>query len=1055
MGLIVNLLGPFQVFSGENPETPILWPRKQTKQLFKILISQRGSIFSQDQLIELLFSDLPVDRASNNLHKRISELRKTLEPDRIRGEQSRYVQSPSQGNYSFIADAPCVIDMEEFSIAIKTGESAKHDERWRDAIVAFENALSLYAGDYLEEDLYEEWAQNPRQGLKQDCAIAYSCSAISLIHLGQYEKAAAICQQALEHMPTQEDFYFHKMRSHAYRCETQQALATYERCVIVLKEELGVSPSPEIQELYHQIWQGKITKPRPDVPNNIPEPLTRFVGRESEQKEIQKRLTSQDCRLLTLSGPGGIGKTRLALQVAIEGLGTTKDGVFWIELAAVHNEKEIVFAIGSSMSFRFSGKDEPKSQLLEFLKEKELLLSLDNFEQLTNYASLVSDLLANCPKIKCIITSREPLGLLGENLIELRGLSIPPIAEDEALHQYGASSLFIESSLRLDSNFAQFEPFAPAITQICRLVDGHPLAIEMAGSWTRLMTPDRIADEIERNINFLATRSANVPERHRSIRAVFTSTWDRLSAIEREGFMKLSLFRGGFVEDAAGTVAEVSLDQLTALLERSLLIHSRSKDRFEIHELLRQFGIEELEASGLSDKFRARHLSYYIKLAESSENELRGPNHTDWIDRLERERGNFNNALDWALSNSNPGGGVQLASSLALFWEIHGLYSEGRTWLERAISIDADIPEKLAAKTFRWAGMIAARQADFEPCKAHLNEAIAIYEKTNDGDGLARALYILGAVHREFSLHNEAKAYLKQSLELYEELGDIRGIGDACNVLAIVYRDARKYEVAEQLYSRSLKLFREFGEKDRIASGLQNLGYLKHKLGETALAIEMLEESIEISLETGNRAKLVRTYGDLGNILSNYGKYDKARIALVKSVELGEEVGLMYSLMLAHLNLGWLDYEEGNLEDSIQQIETGLAIADRLENHNYVAWFQAQWALIDCERSDFSNARNRLQISYECYDGGDPGFNILQLLGISRVYIAEGECFLATQLLAAIESRAAHVKSYAATVRERYLHVVRKELSKQDYQEALQQGGNLEIKDAMRLAFGE
>ncbi|UCC86777.1 MAG: helix-turn-helix domain-containing protein, partial [Anaerolineales bacterium] len=441
-------------------------------------------------------------------------------------------------------------------------------------------------------------------------------------------------------------------------------------------------------------------EPRPAPPrpaSNLPIPPTPLIGRQPELTALARMLCEPQCRLLTLTGTGGIGKTRLALELAFTRRDLFPDGVYFVSLASFTSPEFIAPTIGEALGLRFSGVLDPKAQILDYLREKSLLLVLDNLEHLLEGGGLLAQMLQQAPHVKLLVTSRERLNLQGEWLFDIQGLPVPAPDQIDRAEEYSAVALFLQSAWRAQVGFELKDEERPWVARICQLVEGAPLAIELAAAWVRVLTCREIAQEIERNLDFLAASARDLPERHRSMRAAFDHSWRLLSDEERRALSQLSVFRGGFTREAAEKVAGAPLPLLSSLVSKSLA-QPVAEGWFDLHELVRQYAEAHLDTvseghtmvPGHADGFAARqaHAAYYLALVEQAAPQLFGPEQVAWLQRLEHEYDNIRAALAWLLKADGRDttwrveAALRLTGPLARFWHGHH-FNEGRRWLEQ------------------------------------------------------------------------------------------------------------------------------------------------------------------------------------------------------------------------------------------------------------------------------------------------------------------------------------------------------------------------------------
>ena len=456
----------------------------------------------------------------------------------------------------------------------------------------------------------------------------------------------------------------------------------------------------------------------------MPTPTTSFVGRSEELARIRDLLANPHCHLLTIIGPGGIGKTRLALQAAADQFSNFPDGIYFVPLAGVGSSDLIAAAIANALPASFSEAENLRDRVIRYLRRRQMLLLLDNFEHLLAGVDLLIDVLQAAPSVKLLVTSRERLNVQEEWALTLGGLTVPPKEATDPLENYSAVELFIERARQAQTNFA-LGAEAEAVRAICQRVEGMPLGLELAASWLRAMTCQQIAAQMDSSLDFLRTPLRNVPERHRSLRVMFEQSWRLLSADEQAVLMKLTVFRGGFGLEAAEAVAGASLSILAGLADKSLLRLNPS-GRYDLHELLRQFAADKLaEIDGLAAAVNRRHLEYFSYLADEAEAHLYGPRKEAWFDRLEVEHDNLRAALAWTLRSKEAEAGLHLAGALGFFWEHRGYPHEGGEWLEKLLSIASDVPSATRAKALRVAGSLAGGLGNDDLGRTYCEESSA------------------------------------------------------------------------------------------------------------------------------------------------------------------------------------------------------------------------------------------------------------------------------------------------------------------------------------------
>ncbi len=619
----------------------------------------------------------------------------------------------------------------------------------------------------------------------------------------------------------------------------------------------------------------------------LPAQATSFVGREGELSEIAALLRDPACRLLTLVGAGGIGKTRLALQAAHDQLPRFSNGVYFVPLQPLTSSDLLPSAIASALKITFYGSDEPRLQIIHYLREKHLLLILDNFEHLLDGVGLLSDILEAAPEVKLLVTSRERLNVQEEWTLMVDGLAFPDGKADHALGSYEAVQLFVQRARQVQSGFSLKEN-AEAVKSICQQVEGMPLGIELAVSGLRVMTCPQIAEQMAQSMNFLATPLRNVPERHRSIRAAFEQSWKLLSEDEQKVLMRLSVFRGGFDLEAAGEVADATLPTLASLADKSL-IRVQPSGRYDLHELLRQFATDKLMEAGESEAAARKHLDYFMKLAEEMEADLFSPRQQDWLERMTVENANLRAALGFALSAGNAESGLRMAGALGWFWHILCYWEEGRKWLEPLLEIETEVSPSVRAYALYQAGDLATINNDHDHARLRLDQALDLARKIGDKRSIAWSLSAQGYLAGIQSRTAEAKPVLEEALVLLREMNDKWGIFHTLFRLAMAQSDSWERYMA--LNSEALALARTAGAGVNIAWGLTFVAIGSHIQGDSWQADGLLKEAVSKFRAVHDRWGMICALDWIGIVTEDQGDYIRSRAAFKESVQIQLELG--------------------------------------------------------------------------------------------------------------------------------------------------------------------
>lgn len=684
-------------------------------------------------------------------------------------------------------------------------------------------------------------------------------------------------------------------------------------------------------------------------PYSAPLPPTPIIGREYELKIVKQHLHDLECRLLTLTGPGGVGKTRLALEAAYQLRDTFRHGVYAVLLAGTSSPAFIVSAIADSLGLKFSGASELIEQLVKFLTGKQILLVLDNLEHLLEGIEWLDDLLERSPNVKLLVTSREQLNLRSEWVLEVDGLPVPSTIETDTPELNSGVALFVQRARQTNLNFSLEADDLPAIKRICQLVVGLPLGLELAATWVRVMSVGEIAREIERNMDFLTTTARDVSKRHRSIRAVFDHSWNLLSDEERRAIMHLSVFRGGFTRLAAERVSGASLSLIASLAAKSL-IRRDSVGRFDQHELIRQYAREHLIKSGQLDDVCNRHLTFFLSLAEESRSKLRGSEQQGWLNRLEHEQDNLRAALEWSLrydgstDDISPAveqtmqAALKLASELYLFWRRRGQWSEGRKWLHRALTQSARMPvnhERVEA--LNAAVLLAVEQADTQAARELADQNLSISRQIGDPYGIARAINSLGLVLWKQKDFDTAHFYCQQALAEFRKLNRPLDIADTLRALGHIATNQDDLESAQVYLEECQIIFHEHNNQIEAYAALSDLGLLAYLRQDFPTALSCLRKSLGFFRELGQAEGTELTLNRLGDVARCQNDYDEAKRCYEESLIMCREIGDKDGIPSVLHNLGYVAQHWGENAKAMELFREGLAIHIEMGNQAGIA----------------------------------------------------------------------------------------------------------------------
>lgn len=892
---------------------------------------------SREVLANLLWDERSQTRALANLRVLLTSLRQHLDAHIIVDRQTVAVNQET----SWLDAA----ELEQQLAAAR--ERERREGRLSGAVAAqLEGALALYRGRFLEGFYirdsrgFEEWVALQQESLQRQVIEALSDLMNFFLDRGEYTTAIKHASRLLSLDPFYEEAHRQLMRALALTGQRHTALAQYETCRRILADELGVEPAAETTALYEQIrdketWgQGEREKAhvvRFSRPHNLPVQLTPFLGREQELAQIAECLAQPAYRLLTLVGPGGVGKTRLAIQAAAAHARAFRDGVCFVPLESVNAAEFLVPAIVTALDLPVSDQSPPKVQLLNYLRERHILLVLDNFEQLLEGTDLLLETLRVAPHVVMLVTSRERLRLQAETLFRIQGLPFPPSDAEANVAGFGAVQLFLDRARRVDKGFTLSAQTATGVIRVCRLVEGIPLALELAAAWVQELDCEAIARGIERSLDFLTTNMRDVPARHRSLRAVFEHSWALLSASQQAVLRRLSVFRGGFSGDAAAHVAHATPAVLTALVDKSLL-RVTPAGRYDLHELVRQYAAEKL--AQLPDEVaRAhnRHCGYYTTFLEQREADLRGKWQVEARRAIDADIDNVRAAWDRAVTRRRTDSIGRCLEGLYRFYLASGRLQDGFNAFEQAArrlpTRDEagalwDETEELTywRARVRWANF-AFDLGRFEQASALIEECVPALSGLGTPGELVPALNCLGAVRIEQGRYAEAQAILEEGLALARQVDDRAGQIVLLQHLGAVAFDHEAYDQAERYHRERLAIAREVGDQTNIAYAINHLGAVAYMLGRYREARDHYQEGLQIWEALGDRWGMCQAHANLGEVACDLGDCLTAANHLHMALKLATDLGATASVLYVLFALARLLAHEGERERAVELLE--------------------------------------------------------------------------------------------------------------------------------------
>ncbi|HEX6384642.1 MAG TPA: BTAD domain-containing putative transcriptional regulator [Anaerolineae bacterium] len=965
--LRLTLLGTFQATVNQEPVTGFAYDK--VRALLAYLAVESDYPHRRDALTGLFWPEQSDTAARLSLNQAIYTLRKSLGDKQ--GNKVPFILT-DRTSVQLNPAAAVWLDAREFEKRVTAGSKLETAD-----VQQLQKAIFLYRGDFLrglsldDSPAFDDWLALTRERLHRLALEALDYLAQYETRRGQWDQALTYARRQVELEPWREEAHRQIMLLLARTGDYNGALTQYDTCRAVLAEELAIEPMPETASLYRRI----VAVRGGDHRHNLP-PTTELIGREADLQHLKQLLAHPDKRLISLVGPGGIGKTRLAIEAARQNQYLFLEGVAFVSLAALSEPGQMVPAIASAANFplRSEARRTPAQQLLDYLQRKEMLLVLDNLEHLLDGVALLADILATAPDVKLLVTSRHQLQLQAEQLFSVVGLDYPKwatqtgfaaepveaMASGEAV-TYPAGQLFLKAAQRRQPDFALMDSDEQdSVASICQMVEGMPLALELAAAWVDRLSLTEIAAEIRHSLDFLESERRDAPERHHSIRAAFDTSWNLLDDREQAVFAGLSVFRGGFTREAAQAIAGASLRSLSRLVSQSLLQFDRQHGRYQIHELLRQYGAEKLArdieretatSTTSVQAVRDRHSVYYCAFLHEHTEHWHTAHQLETLAAVTREADNVQVAWRWALAQGEWQRLVQALDSWGWFHDWQGRFADGESFCQAIVEkVERQLGEtavsahclRLWAKTLAWLGRFRpgpsaalgvlqqsltllerpelARQdtrqekafvlaseawkvSDPDLERLLIEQSLALCRELGNQRGIAQGLSALSHVDWRTGNHDSGLTRAQAALTIHQEQGDRRGQAICMAMLARIHKTLGQLEEAERLEREALSLIQQIGDRSRLVHRHAALAHTLLWQGKFAEAQQLAGESLAICQDLGHRAAKGWAQYCLSEALMHSGQYQPARrqaasgLLVVKAVGSRDDEAALYGVL--------------------------------------------------------------------------------------------------------------------------------------------------------------
>ncbi len=939
--LEILCFGGFHVRKGEEPITA--FNTDKVRALFIYLVAEYGKKFKRSHLAGLLWSDIPEEQALHNLRQAITLLRKAIR------EEDQSIIYADREMVGLQPNANVRVDVFEFSQWMKIAYRHQKNQHGLGTIniVALTKAIEIFQNPFLDcyhlnvSPLFDEWLLITRE--KFDTAAVEGMSYLADYFERREEKINVIqmLRKIIHIMPWDERAHYRLIQLLAQEGQWSAAQKQYGSLVRYLKNDLNVSPDPQTVALFEQVrtqaLSNHLSVSVTKTLHNLPLLTSNFVGREKEIASLSEMIANPIIRLVNILGLGGIGKTRLALEMAFLQYGIFQHGVFMVPLRNIDSYDEFLTGIGQILQIHFTDQYTKEHQVLGYCRQKQLLLLLDNLDELStnqDVQNFLAEMVKDCQQVMILVTSRQKTNITEETIYRLDGLEFrEPRKIDSGAITHSEAALLFEQRVQTTQHRFEITPEnQKTIHQLCNLVEGHPLAIELVAGSISGNVERRIQETIVKGMSAFVSALANSQQHHQTLAAVFEVSWQRLSSQEKSDLARLALFKGGFAEEISGEIFGIIAHRLFTLLDKSLL-RVNSQGRYDLHEIVRQFALTKLQQSkewGIA--FQA-FAEYYLKLIQEQAMRFEAGEQSSSLECIELELDNIKVAWDWVGRTKQFSLLLDVIEMLFQYFNIRSRFNQGIDWLEGLkIHIEGQPDHQLLyIMVLNRIGSLAyhARQNDLAQ-----NTLMKCYEHLgfleNDRE-MALCLIGLGAIEfRNKKKYQKALEFATQSIQLYQILEDSSGEAYAAYFKGIILNRMADYDLAESALLHSIALARAHKNVRRMVAPLNVLGDIACIKGQYNKAEVFFKEALEIAIQLGDRFNQGILLNNLATLFHYSKDYEKEKEALLESLAICEEIGDQDGIALAYNNLCEVHIVKGEFDQAIQYADMGLAIGHQI-----------------------------------------------------------------------------------------------------------------------------